>query len=410
MIDERTPAGCGDDQLGDAKGDSSGNSPKDTLGAPKEIGEPKVHNPRELDDARYAALDCRAHSDEARALVATVTDLVAAHELAAGTRTNRRKKKLSALRSAVERFLADLLLAQTSEKTNGYVYRSMRPEGFAECEVSYRVFRDLVNAFVDLRLVEKYKGYQGWGEPFGARVVVRQKATRFRAAQKLLDICAQHGVLIEDFHEHFLIPLPEHPLQLRAASKRNEYGDKIRGRPMRFEATAFTEKLEKRLKAINSFFDGFELRGGVHRGYLRVFNNGDHPKFNWNMGGRLYSYGETNYQQMESEDRLQMTINGDAVCEIDIRASYLTIFHALHGEPFDATNDPYDVPGLGPEARDVVKMWVTASFGNNAPIERWPREVVTKYRERTGKTVLSTHKHLRIHDMTAALRETLLQS
>ena len=33
------------------------------------------------------------------------------------------------------------------------------------------------------------------------------------------------------------------------------------------------------------------------------------------------------------------------------------------------TNDPYDVPGLGPEARDVVKMWVTASFGNNAPID-----------------------------------------
>jgi hypothetical protein len=109
-------------------------------------------------------------------------------------------------------------------------------------------------------------------------------------------------------------------------------------------------------------------------GYRRVFNNGDHPKFNWDMGGRLYSYGDGNYQQTESADRLRMTINGDAVCEIDIRASYLTIFHALHEEPFDATNDPYDFPGLGPEGRDVVKMWVTASFGNNAPIERWPRE------------------------------------
>ena len=61
-----------------------------------------VHNPRELDDARYAALDCRAHSDQARALVAAVTDLVAAHELASGTRTNKRKKKQTALSSAVE--------------------------------------------------------------------------------------------------------------------------------------------------------------------------------------------------------------------------------------------------------------------------------------------------------------------
>ena len=61
-----------------------------------------------------------------------------------------------------------------------------------------------------------------------------------------------------------------------------------------------------------------------------------HPKFNWNMGGRLYSHGESNYQQMESADRLRMTINGEEVCEIDIRASYLTIFHALYDEPFDA--------------------------------------------------------------------------
>ena len=76
-----------------------------------------------------------------------------------------------------------------------------------------------------------------------------------------------------------------------------------------------------------------------------------------------------------------MTINGEPVCEIDIRASYLTIFHALYDEPFDPTNDPYKVAGLGPEARDVVKMWITASFGNNAPITKWPTELVAKYRE-----------------------------
>jgi hypothetical protein len=138
---------------------------------------------------------------------------------------------------------------------------------------------------------------------------------------------------------------------------------------------------------LNSFFDAFSLRGGVHRGFIRVFNNGDHPKFNWNMGGRLYSYGENNYQQMDRADRLRMTINHDRVCEIDIRASYLTIFHALYGVDFDATEDPYVVPGLGEEARDVVKMWITASFGNNAPITKWPRELTAKYRERTGKTL-----------------------
>ena len=391
MNDERASAGRGDDQLR-ANGESSSDSPKDAFVAPKETKEPNSVHPRELDDARYAALDCRAHSDEARALVATVTDLVTAQELAAGRRTNKRKKKLIALSSAIERFLADLLLAQTLEKSNGYVYRSMRPEGFAECEVSYRVFRDLVDALVDLGLLTTHKGFQNLRQSFdGQRLPMIRKATRFRATQRLLGVCEQHGVRAADFHQHFLIPLPEDPLQRRTASRRNLFGDKIRGRRMRYEATPLTEKLERQLKELNVFFDGFELRGGIHRGYLRVFNNGDHPKFDWNMGGRLYSYGEGNYQQLESADRLRMTIYAEPVCEIDIRASYLTIFHALHGEPFDATNDPYDVPGLGPEARDVVKMWVTASFGNNAPIERWPREVVTKYRERTGKTLGKQH-------------------
>ena len=388
MDDKRAPAALGEDRLGDANREGVIDSPRETLGDRGETKKSKRQNPRELDDARYAALDCRAHSDQARALVTTVTNLVAEQELASGTRTNKRKKKQTALSSAVERLLADLLLAQTSEKTKGYVYRSMRPDGFSESEVGYRVFRALVGALVDLGFLENHKGFQHWRELFGGqKLPMIRKATRFRATQKLLDVCGKHGVRPADFHEHFLIPLPEHPLQLHRASRRSEYGDKIKGRPMKFEATARTEKLEKQLKALNTFFDGFELRGGLHRGYLRIFNNGDHPKFNWNMGGRLYGHGESNYQQMESADRLRMTINGEEVCEIDIRASYLTIFHALYGEQFDAENDPYDVPGLGPEARDVVKMWVTASFGNNAPIERWPRELVTKYRERTGHSL-----------------------
>ena len=113
-----------------------------------------------------------------------------------------------------------------------------------------------------------------------------QKATRFRATRRLMDICEQHGVRPVDFHHHFLVPLPENPLQRRAASRRNQYGKKVAGKLMRYEPTKVTEYLEGQLKKLNAFFDGFALRGGIHRGYVRVFNNGDHPKFDWNMGGR----------------------------------------------------------------------------------------------------------------------------
>ena len=349
--------------------------------------EAKRQKGRELDDALYAALLSRAHSDQACALVDVVTKTIAEHELAGSLRANKRDKKHKTLRLAVEAFLADLLQAQTSQKAKGFVYRPVRPDGFTGQAVSYRTFRSLTNAMVDLGFLENHKGFQVWrdrDDTLGPASPFMQKATRFRATQRLLDVFSQHGILAAEFHQHFLIPLPENPLRLRASSSRNRYGDKIKGKSLPITPTVQTKELERQLKQLNAFFDGFELQGGLHRGYLRVFNNGDHPKFNWDMGGRLYGYGEFGYQQMERADRLRMTINGEPVCEIDIRASYLTIFHALYGERFDAERDPYDVPGLGPGARDIVKMWITASFGNNALITKWPREIVAKYRERTG--------------------------
>ena len=82
------------------------------------------------------------------------------------------------------------------------------------------------------------------------------------------------------------------------------------------------------------------------------------------MGGRLYSQHFTDsYQVMSAEQRLKMTINGDPVAEIDIRASYLTIFLSLHGIQLPE-DDPYELPGLGPEHRDAVKAWMVATFGN----------------------------------------------
>jgi hypothetical protein len=349
--------------------------------------EAKRQKGRELDDALYAALLSRAHSDQARAIVDAVAKSIAERELTGGSRANKRDKKLGALRLAVETFLADLLQAHSSQKAKGYVYRSIRPNGFTGQAVTYRTFRSLTNAMVDLGFLESHKGFQVWRDhdnTLGPVAPFMQKATRFRATQRLLDVFAQHGIVAADFHMHFLIPLPENPLQLRAASSRNQYGDKIKGKSLPITPTVQTKELERQLKQLNKFFDGFELQGGLHRGYLRVFNNGDRPKFNWDMGGRLYGYGEFGYQQMERADRLRMTINGEPVCEIDIRASYLTIFHALYGERFDAERDPYDVPGLGPGVRDIVKMWITASFGNNALITKWPREIVAKYRVRTG--------------------------
>jgi hypothetical protein len=48
-------------------------------------------------------------------------------------------------------------------------------------------------------------------------------------------LCAQHGIAAQNVDRHFLLPLPEKPLQLRASSARNAIGEKVRGKLIPFD-------------------------------------------------------------------------------------------------------------------------------------------------------------------------------
>jgi hypothetical protein len=288
----------------------------------------------------------------------------------------------------VEGFVGDLLRTYSHEKAKGWIYKSLHASSFTGAEIGHRAFAGVIERLTELRLVEKKTGFQKWTKGFGEgapKLPHFRYASRFKATRKLLELSERCGVPVADAKAHFIPELPSKPLQLRAKSKRNEYGAKERGKPMPFERTPLTEELQEQVRELNEFFDRFELRGGTHRGFIRVFNQGDDPDFDWNKGGRVYSQGDDNYQVMSKEDRLRMTINGEAVCEIDIRASYLTIFHAWHGEELDPSSDPYDLPGLGREARPRVKLWFVATFGNDSHLTRWPAKIVRDYREETGR-------------------------
>ncbi len=77
-----------------------------------------------------------------------------------------------------------------------------------------------------------------------------------------------------------------------------------------------------------------------------------------------------------------MTINGEPVAEIDIKASHLTIYHAMVGEPLDGLSDPYArAVGVGID-RDVAKRWCLESLGHGAPKTKWSSETVRDYREK----------------------------
>src|SRR5262249_31760046 len=166
---------------------------------------------------------------------------------------------------------------------------------------------------------------------------------------------------------------PTNPLVLRDyATGRGQ--NKERGRIIKYKRTHQTEKLERDVKELNEILRRCKLTGGRHEGYQRTFNNAS-----WEKGSRLNSIGEGNYQQLSEDKRLKMTINGEPVAEIDIKASHLTIYHAMVGEPLDGRSDPYTRVGID---RDVAKRWCLESLGHGAPKTKWSSKTVKDYREK----------------------------
>jgi hypothetical protein len=141
------------------------------------------------------------------------------------------------------------------------------------------------------------------------------------------------------------------------------------------------------VRELNEYLAKQSLRRWLRTPRLRAYlpEWATNPHFNWDRGGRLYSQPQNaNYQQQSKTKRLEMTINGLPDVEIDLRASYLTIFHAWHGVQLDREKDPYVIPELGEEARDIVKLWVAATFGSAGPLRKWPKDLLRDFEEEHG--------------------------
>jgi hypothetical protein len=201
-------------------------------------------------------------------------------------------------------------------------------------------------------------------------------ASRFWARGKLLKLSEHFGIDSTNVDEHFTPEPPKHPLVLRDyATGRGRHRE--RGPIVKYEHTPETEHLEADIRELNEFLARFTLTGGTHYGYYRVFNNRS-----WKAGGRLWSAGEHSYQQMPKSERLKMRINGEPVAEVDIKASQLTIYHAMVREPLEGLGDPYAVEGID---RTIVKSWTVASFGSTKPVTRWSPDMAADYKKETGK-------------------------
>jgi hypothetical protein len=294
---------------------------------------------------------------------------------ATGKRVRKfRAKSGQTYHDAIERFVGDLLRARAAKNASGRIFHQLGSTTFDDVPVNYDVFMGILDGMKALGFVGLEKGGKLPG-----------RATAFWATDKLINLAEQFGVPLDNISDHFKPEPPHNPLVLRGHStgigRHKKPGPIIKN----YELTETTRRLEADIRELNAFLAACEIRGGEHNGYTRNFNNAS-----WRKGGRLYSVGG-GYQQMSPpERRLEMTINNEAVAEIDIKASHLTIYHAKLKCPLSRDGDPYE--RIGADRRAVAKLWTVASFGNSTPATRWPSDMVEDYKKDTGKDLREVAK------------------
>ena len=136
-----------------------------------------------------------------------------------------------------------------------------------------------------------------------------------------LDTCRKFGVSPTNLTDHFhlVFEMPDEILQLT--------------QPFRHTPnTPASQALRAEVAELNTFFANHTLEGARHIGWVRMFHMARSRAYAWNKGERVYSQPTmpaTNYQQMSQEQRLELRLGGKQVAEIDISASYLTVFSML---------------------------------------------------------------------------------
>jgi hypothetical protein len=327
----------------------------------------------ELQFAPLANLKGRATSAAAVALVSHLADAYPRTTKKA-TRSNKPRKLEPQVHAAIGAFLADLLMAQGDEDGGGWLRLSLDKKGFKKpAPVSWRMFDGLRTAWNAAGLIEEHAGYPGmlgFGNP-GPKV---GRMTRFRVTPKFLKISENHGVLIQEVQDHFYIEfeMPSELIQLTKPAGATQ-------------SIAEARDMRSEVAELNAHFEKHELEGARHIGWVRKFHGASPDKYALNRGGRLYSQPPmpaSNYQSLPQERRLKLRMDGEPVSEIDIGASYLTIFYAAHGQRIKLDDAYSNI--VGPDAlhRAIVKFWVNASFGNRSLITKWSAKLKKDFEKR----------------------------
>lgn len=343
------------------------------------------------EDACPIALLGGPTSPEAQRLVQTLMDdVVLPYRLTLGHSKNAGGATISKLTTAAEALLADLCSLTRARSSSGS--RVAGAHGMSRSSFSskghlgfgYDIFSQVVRALEGEGLLTRKTGYPKWGAPPGERTGT---ATCFNLTEKMIELAVTHEVLLDDWSDHWTLKTSRgatvgRPVILLRAKRKTIKGEKQPAKSLPVDwSNARVQAIEEQMQRINAYLQSQKIDGLAFTGLRRIFNNGDQEDFDWNKGGRFYSMADgQSYERWPARYReALLTINDEPTTEVDLRASHLTLLHALTGEKFDPSDDPYHIEEY---PRIIVKLWVAQAIGSSNPRpSQWSKKSKADYEE-----------------------------
>lgn len=345
---------------------------------------------RILEAAERAEFLRTSETDAAKQFVEALVDQTLAQEAATKPRQRKRRKAdMERFERAVAALSADLIFSRTNEASEGFMYRPNDRSALSETLVSSRHFEQLIALWEHMGLIE-VTGYFQTKLDFNGptQIVLLGRARRIRATQKLLCLASKHDIYPTNINDSFT--KQTHlilPVTVRAEySRRN--GRKPDAKNIKIKGAEFDAQVAL-IKELNRVYPKHSFSLTDTPQLYRLFNRGNFPNFDFNMGGRLYCASNDNWQSTDPELRRLIEIDGESTIELDVRASHLAILYGLNRKFLDTRTDPYHIEGI---EREVVKMVFTAWCGLGKPPVRWPKEQAEKYAQRHSRKLNETYK------------------
>lgn len=228
--------------------------------------------------------------------------------------------------------------------------------------LSYRFVQNVTRFLSENGYLELPFGVSGW-----AAKAIDRRTTRYRATNKLIDLCTEYGInrfMIDDY------PYGEPEIIILRKKKKR---DQSTGDMVNYKDTDFTIQARKNLQKINKFISGhclnLDITDEQHRELMlrlgrredkamnsfidftrihlkRIFNNSS-----FEDGGRFYGAW---WQQIPGDQRVFITINGKRTIQLDFSGMHFAIMYAEMGMSTPMA-DPYALKGYEPHLRKDIK-------------------------------------------------------